>query len=135
MKTRMEELAPYMRGWRSYFGFCETPEVLMGLTSLGKGFGRVGHRRVALPHVSCAPSSNWTREFPASSSPTIFFRRRAPQAGQVTLSGCSLATQIASFAVCRHGLISRALCAGLDWAGVKPSLAGAVRLPFPTLDE
>ena len=27
----MEELAPYMRGWRSYFGFCETPEVLLGL--------------------------------------------------------------------------------------------------------
>ena len=26
------ELAPYMRGWRSYFGFCETPEVLIGLT-------------------------------------------------------------------------------------------------------
>jgi RNA-directed DNA polymerase len=31
MKTTMEELAPYMRGWRSYFGFCETPEVLIGL--------------------------------------------------------------------------------------------------------
>src|SRR5580658_9152340 len=32
MKTTMEVLAPYMRGWRSYFGFCETPEVLVGLT-------------------------------------------------------------------------------------------------------
>src|SRR6202048_4801615 len=32
MKTTMEELAPYMRGWRSYFGFCETPEVLVALT-------------------------------------------------------------------------------------------------------
>ena len=32
MKTTMEKLAPYMRGWRSYFGFCETPEVLIGLT-------------------------------------------------------------------------------------------------------
>src|SRR3982074_708840 len=32
MKTTMEELAPYMRGWHSYFGFCETPEVLIGLT-------------------------------------------------------------------------------------------------------
>src|ERR1022692_1743635 len=31
METTMEELAPYMRGWRSYFGFCETPEVLIGL--------------------------------------------------------------------------------------------------------
>jgi len=25
-------LAPYLRGWRSYFGFCETPEVLLSLT-------------------------------------------------------------------------------------------------------
>jgi RNA-directed DNA polymerase len=32
MKTTMEELAPYMRGWRGYFGFCETPEMLIGLT-------------------------------------------------------------------------------------------------------
>src|SRR6266480_3685472 len=30
--TTIEELAPYMRGWRSYFGFCETPEVLVALT-------------------------------------------------------------------------------------------------------
>lgn len=32
MKTTIEELAPYLRGWRSYFGFCETPEVLIYLT-------------------------------------------------------------------------------------------------------
>src|SRR6266436_1263233 len=32
MKTTMEELAPYMRGWRSYFAFCETPTVLLYLT-------------------------------------------------------------------------------------------------------
>jgi RNA-directed DNA polymerase len=32
MKTTIEELAPYMRGWRAYFGFCETPEVLLSLT-------------------------------------------------------------------------------------------------------
>jgi RNA-directed DNA polymerase len=32
MEMTMEELAPYMRGWRSYFGFCETPEVLIYLT-------------------------------------------------------------------------------------------------------
>jgi RNA-directed DNA polymerase len=31
MKTTMEELVPYMRGWRSYFGFCETPVVLQYL--------------------------------------------------------------------------------------------------------
>jgi RNA-directed DNA polymerase len=32
IKVTMAELAPYMRGWRGYFGFCETPEVLIGLT-------------------------------------------------------------------------------------------------------
>src|SRR6201988_2201423 len=32
IKTTMEELAPYMRGWRNYFGFCETPEVFIPLT-------------------------------------------------------------------------------------------------------
>jgi RNA-directed DNA polymerase len=32
IKTTMEELASYLRGWRGYFGFCETPEVLIALT-------------------------------------------------------------------------------------------------------
>jgi RNA-directed DNA polymerase len=30
--TAMDELVPFMRGWRGYFGFCETPDVLMYLT-------------------------------------------------------------------------------------------------------
>src|SRR6266849_529261 len=33
MKQVMEELAPYLRGWRGYFGFCETPSVLQRLDS------------------------------------------------------------------------------------------------------
>ena len=32
IESTIEELAPYMRGWRGYFGFCETPEVLVALT-------------------------------------------------------------------------------------------------------
>jgi RNA-directed DNA polymerase len=32
METTIAELGPYMRGWRSYFGFCETPEALVYLT-------------------------------------------------------------------------------------------------------
>ena len=32
IETTIAELAPYMRGWRSYFGFCETPVVLQYLT-------------------------------------------------------------------------------------------------------
>jgi RNA-directed DNA polymerase len=32
IETTMDELALFMRGWRGYFGFCETPEVLIYLT-------------------------------------------------------------------------------------------------------
>jgi RNA-directed DNA polymerase len=31
MEKTIAELAPYLRGWRSYFGFCETPYVLIQL--------------------------------------------------------------------------------------------------------
>jgi RNA-directed DNA polymerase len=32
IESTIAKLAPYMRGWRSYFGFCETPVVLKYLT-------------------------------------------------------------------------------------------------------
>src|SRR3989475_1129211 len=32
LETTIAELASYLRGWRSYFGFCETPYVLIQLT-------------------------------------------------------------------------------------------------------
>jgi RNA-directed DNA polymerase len=32
METTIAELAPFLRGWRGYFGFCETPVVLQYLT-------------------------------------------------------------------------------------------------------
>lgn len=32
LEQTMSVLAPYMRGWRGYFGFCETPSVLIDLT-------------------------------------------------------------------------------------------------------
>jgi RNA-directed DNA polymerase len=32
IETTMGELAPFMRGWRGYFGFCQTPNVLDYLT-------------------------------------------------------------------------------------------------------
>ena len=32
IETTMAELALYLRGWRNYFGFCETPTVLRDLT-------------------------------------------------------------------------------------------------------
>src|SRR5207237_10510235 len=33
MEKVMEELAQYVRGWRGYFGFCETPSILQHLDS------------------------------------------------------------------------------------------------------
>jgi RNA-directed DNA polymerase len=33
MKQRVEDLTQYLRGWRGYFGFCETPTVLQELDS------------------------------------------------------------------------------------------------------
>ena len=32
LEKTMAALAPYMRGWRGYFGFCETPSLLIDLT-------------------------------------------------------------------------------------------------------
>jgi RNA-directed DNA polymerase len=32
LETTIAALAPYMRGWRNYFGFCDTPEALVYLT-------------------------------------------------------------------------------------------------------
>jgi RNA-directed DNA polymerase len=32
LETTIATLAPYMRGWRGYFGFCETPDLLIQLT-------------------------------------------------------------------------------------------------------
>jgi RNA-directed DNA polymerase len=32
IETTTEELASYLRGWRGYFGFCQTPAVLVALT-------------------------------------------------------------------------------------------------------
>ena len=35
LEATMAELVPYLRGWRGYFGFCETPEVLIWFNPLG----------------------------------------------------------------------------------------------------
>ena len=69
-------------GSHFHIGDCGTRLHMPRNLQPAKGFGGAGRRRVTLSHVSCAPSSNWTCGFPASSSPAIFFRRRAPQARQ-----------------------------------------------------
>jgi RNA-directed DNA polymerase len=64
IETTMAELAPYMRGWRSYFGFCETPAVLKSLTrwvrlrlraALWRQWKTPRRRRAALIHLGAPP--------------------------------------------------------------------------------
>jgi len=64
IETTMAELAPYMRGWRSYFGFCETPGVLISLTgwvrrrlrcALWRQWKTVRRRRAALLELGVRP--------------------------------------------------------------------------------
>ena len=70
MKTTMEELAPHMRGWRSYFGFCETPQVLIALTrwvrlrlraALWRQWKTPRRRRAALVATGVRPGLRATR--------------------------------------------------------------------------
>src|SRR5207247_6391987 len=64
METTIAELAPYLRGWRGYFGFCETPDVLMYLTrwvrlrlraALWRQWKTPRRRRVALLELGGRP--------------------------------------------------------------------------------
>jgi RNA-directed DNA polymerase len=64
LETTMKELAPYLRGWRSYFGFCETPTVLIYLTrwvrlrlraALWRQWKTPRRRRVALIELGVSP--------------------------------------------------------------------------------
>jgi RNA-directed DNA polymerase len=64
INATMAALAPYMRGWRGYFGFCETPEVLISLTSwvrrklrcaMWRQWKTVRRRRAALLELGVRP--------------------------------------------------------------------------------
>src|ERR1700737_3201596 len=64
IQKTIEELASYMRGWRSYFGFCETPEVLVSLprwvrlrlrARLGRRWKTPRRRRAALLALGVRP--------------------------------------------------------------------------------
>jgi RNA-directed DNA polymerase len=64
IETTIAELAPYMRGWRNYFGWCETPEVLVYLTrwvrlrlrgALWRQWKTPRRRRAALLRLGVSP--------------------------------------------------------------------------------
>ena len=73
IKTTMEELVPYMRGWRGYFGFCETPEVLIALTrwvrlrlraALWRQWKTPRRRRAALIALRVSGTAQYGRQRP-----------------------------------------------------------------------
>src|ERR1039457_1649689 len=85
METTIDELAPYMRGWRSYFGFCETPEVLIGLlVGFGCDSGRLcggsgKHRAVAGRLCwNCGCESRWRAIQPVAVAALGISRRPRP---------------------------------------------------------
>ena len=64
LETTMATLAPYMRGWRGYFGFCETPGLLINLTRWVRARLRAAvwrqwktprRRRAMLIHLGVSP--------------------------------------------------------------------------------
>jgi RNA-directed DNA polymerase len=64
IKSTVEQLARYMVGWRGYFGFCETPEVLVYLTrwirlrlrcALWRQWKTTRRRRAALLQLGVRP--------------------------------------------------------------------------------
>ena len=64
MKKIMAELASYMRGWRGYYRFCETPQVLLYLTrwvrlrlraALWRQWKTSNRRRTALMTLGVSP--------------------------------------------------------------------------------
>ena len=65
IETTVKELAPYRRGWRAYFGFCETPEALTSLTgwvrrrlrcALWRQWRTARRRRAALIALGVGPT-------------------------------------------------------------------------------
>src|SRR6266581_3166284 len=85
IKTTIEELAPYMRGWRNYFGFCETPEVLVALTrwvrlrlraALWRQWKTPRRRRVALIALRVSQGSCAIR--PAAAGPLVHRPEQSP---------------------------------------------------------
>jgi RNA-directed DNA polymerase len=73
VETIMAELATYMRGWRGYFGFCETPQVLLVLmrwvrvrlrSALWRQWKTPSRRRAALIALGVSP---WLAEGTAGS--------------------------------------------------------------------
>jgi RNA-directed DNA polymerase len=64
VETTVKRLATYMVGWRGYFGFCETPEVLIGLVrwvrlrlrcALWRQWKTMRRRRAALLQLGVRP--------------------------------------------------------------------------------
>ena len=84
LETTIEELAPYLRGWRSYFGFCETPEVLIWPDPLGSATtsellcgGSGKHRAVAERRCSSWACGHGSPATPPAVAAALWYLARA----------------------------------------------------------
>ena len=78
METTMEELAPYMRGWRSYFGSCETPRVPRASYFLGPRTSSRGSLTTVENTTSSSGSSLGTGGTSKASEQHCWQRTRLP---------------------------------------------------------
>jgi hypothetical protein len=82
LETTIAELASYLRGWRSYFGVCETPHVLIQLTrwvrlrlraARWRQWKTPRRRQAALLELRGSPATGqqhgWQRTWPLVSGP------------------------------------------------------------------
>ena len=90
MASTIEGPAPYMRGWCSYFGFCETPEVLIGLTrwvrlrlraALWRQWKTPRRRRAALLALGVRPRLASKTPLAAGSAPSYLAKAKALSVG------------------------------------------------------
>jgi hypothetical protein len=112
LETTMEELAPYMRGWRSYFGFCETPEVRGGadwLDPLGPVAAQGGHRAAVENSTSSPGGSAGTGGARVAGEQYCWQRSRplVPRKGEGRVRGASeCILQIARTSVIVRGVLA-----------------------------
>jgi RNA-directed DNA polymerase len=80
LRQMVHELAAYLRGWRAYFGFCETPTILRRLDKwIRRRLRAVVWKQWARPgtRFRCRFSEGWDPSFSKPFPPELFPRLRA----------------------------------------------------------
>ena len=89
LQQLIEDLRPYLIGWRGYFGFCQTPRVLTNLEAWIRRITLVSLAAVAgtgtTASTNCAVAAYQSSEAVAAGSPTGFWRMSGHPAVQQAL--------------------------------------------------